>query len=37
VRSALAQAEAHPDYFDAVFQVPKARFEQLKAQPGPDM
>ena len=36
VRLALAQAKAHPDYFDAVFQVSKARFEQLKAQPGPD-
>ncbi len=32
---ALAQAKAHPDYFDPVFQVSKARFEQLKHQPGP--
>ncbi|MGO9974583.1 MAG: penicillin-binding transpeptidase domain-containing protein [Solirubrobacteraceae bacterium] len=36
VRLALAQAEAHPDYFDAVFEVSKDRFEQLKAQPGSD-
>ncbi len=36
VRAALAQAQAHPSYFDAVFQVSMARFEQLKAQPGPD-
>jgi cell division protein FtsI/penicillin-binding protein 2 len=32
---ALAQAKAHPTYFDPVFQVTKARFEQLKNQPGP--
>ena len=36
VRLALAQAKAYPDYFDAIFQVSKDRFEQLKAQPGPD-
>jgi cell division protein FtsI/penicillin-binding protein 2 len=35
VSAALAQAKAHPSYFDPVFQVSKARFEQLKAQPGP--
>jgi cell division protein FtsI/penicillin-binding protein 2 len=33
--TALAQAKAHPGYFDAVFTVSRARFEQLKAQPGP--
>lgn len=36
VTAALAQAKAHPDYFDPVFQVSKARFAQLKAQPGSD-
>jgi cell division protein FtsI/penicillin-binding protein 2 len=36
VAAALAQAKAHPDYFDPVYQISKARFEQLKAQPGPD-
>ncbi len=35
IRPALAQAKAHPSYFDPVFQVSKARFEQLKNQPGP--
>jgi cell division protein FtsI/penicillin-binding protein 2 len=34
VSQALAQAKAHPDYFDPVFAVSKARYEQLKAQPG---
>jgi cell division protein FtsI/penicillin-binding protein 2 len=33
---ALAQAKAHPDYFDPVFQISTARFEQLKRQSGPD-
>ena len=36
VKSALAQAKAHPTFFEPVFQVSQARFEQLKAQPGPD-
>jgi cell division protein FtsI/penicillin-binding protein 2 len=36
VSQALAQAKAHPGYFDPVFQISKARFEQLKVQPGPD-
>jgi cell division protein FtsI/penicillin-binding protein 2 len=36
VTAALAQAKAHPDYFDPVFQISKARFEQLKGQPGPN-
>jgi cell division protein FtsI/penicillin-binding protein 2 len=35
VGQALVQAKAHPDYFDPVFQVSKARFQQLKSQPGP--
>jgi cell division protein FtsI/penicillin-binding protein 2 len=35
IRQALAQAKAHPDYFEPVFQVSKVRFEQLKSQPGP--
>ena len=35
IRQALAQANAHPDYFEPVFQVSKTRFEQLKNQPGP--
>ena len=35
VKSALAQAKAHPSFFEPVFQVSHARFEQLKAQPGP--
>jgi cell division protein FtsI/penicillin-binding protein 2 len=35
VAAALAQAKAHPDYFDPVFQVSQARFQALKAQPGP--
>ena len=35
IDQALAQAKAHPTYFDPVFQVTKARFEQLKDQPGP--
>ena len=34
VSAAVAQAKAHPDYFDPVFQVSRPRFEQLKAQPG---
>jgi cell division protein FtsI/penicillin-binding protein 2 len=33
--TALAQAKAHPSYFEPVFQVPVARFHQLQAQPGP--
>jgi cell division protein FtsI/penicillin-binding protein 2 len=35
VRSALAQAKAHPTFFEPVFQVTQAHFEALKAQPGP--
>ena len=35
VDQALAQAKAHPTYFDPVFQVSKARFQQLKDKPGP--
>jgi cell division protein FtsI/penicillin-binding protein 2 len=35
VTPALAQAKAHPSYFDPVFEVSETRFEQLKAQPGP--
>jgi cell division protein FtsI/penicillin-binding protein 2 len=35
VQSALAQAKAHPTFFEPVFQVSQRRFEQLKAQPGP--
>ena len=34
IDQALAQAKAHPTYFDPVFQVSKARFEELKAKPG---
>jgi cell division protein FtsI/penicillin-binding protein 2 len=33
---ALAQAKAHPSYFDPVFQISMARFAQLKRQSGPD-
>ena len=32
---ALAQAAAHPDYFEPVFSVSRLRFTQLKAAPGP--
>jgi cell division protein FtsI/penicillin-binding protein 2 len=32
---ALAQAKAHPGYFDPVFQISPARFAQLKRRPGP--
>jgi hypothetical protein len=32
---ALAQAKAHPDYFEPVFTVSAARFLHLKAAPGP--
>jgi len=35
VKAALAQAKAHPTFFEPVFEVSRARFEQLKAQPGP--
>ncbi len=35
VSQALAQAKAHPTYFEPVFQVSKARFEQLKSHHGP--
>lgn len=35
ISQALAQSKAHPTYFEPVFQVSKARFEQLKGQPGP--
>ena len=34
VTAALAQAKAHPTFFEPVFQISQARFEQLKAQPG---
>jgi cell division protein FtsI/penicillin-binding protein 2 len=33
---ALAQAKAHPGYFEPVFQISAARFTQLKRQSGPD-
>jgi hypothetical protein len=32
---ALARAKAHPDYFEPVFTVSRARFTHLKAAPGP--
>ena len=32
--TALAAAQAHPTYFEPVFQISQARFDQLKAQPG---
>jgi hypothetical protein len=35
VSHALAQAKAHPDFFEPVFTVSHARFVQLKAAPGP--
>jgi cell division protein FtsI/penicillin-binding protein 2 len=35
ISAALVQAKAHPGYFEPVFDVSKARFEQLKSQPGP--
>jgi cell division protein FtsI/penicillin-binding protein 2 len=35
VKAALAQAKAHPTFFEPVFQITRARFEQLKAAPGP--
>jgi hypothetical protein len=35
VSQALAQAKAHPDFFEPVFTVSRARFIQLKAAPGP--
>jgi cell division protein FtsI/penicillin-binding protein 2 len=35
VQAALAQAKAHPTFFEPVFQVSQGRFAQLKAQPGP--
>ena len=35
VKPALAQAKAHPTFFEPVFQITQTRFEQLKAQPGP--
>ncbi len=35
VTAALAQAKAHPTFFEPVFQVSPARFARLKAQPGP--
>ena len=34
VKPALAQAKAHPTFFEPVFQISQTRFEQLKAQPG---
>jgi cell division protein FtsI/penicillin-binding protein 2 len=33
---ALALAQAHPTLFEPVWQITQARFEQLKAAPGPD-
>jgi cell division protein FtsI/penicillin-binding protein 2 len=35
VTPALTQARAHPTYFEPVFEISLARFEQLKRQPGP--
>lgn len=35
VTTAMAQAKAHPTYFEPVFTVSKARFHQLESQPGP--
>jgi cell division protein FtsI/penicillin-binding protein 2 len=35
VTQALAQAKAHPTFFDPVFVVSKSRYEQLKRRPGP--
>jgi cell division protein FtsI/penicillin-binding protein 2 len=35
VKPALAQAKAHPTFFEPVFQITQTRFEQLKAQSGP--
>jgi hypothetical protein len=35
VSHALAQARAHPDYFEPVFSVSPSRFAQLRAAPGP--
>ena len=34
VKAALTQAQAHPTFFEPVFQVSPTRFEQLKAQHG---
>jgi cell division protein FtsI/penicillin-binding protein 2 len=34
VSAALAQARAHPTYFDPIYSISDARFAQLKAQPG---
>ncbi len=35
VKAALAQAKAHPTFFEPVFQISQTRFIELKAQPGP--
>jgi cell division protein FtsI/penicillin-binding protein 2 len=35
VLEALAAAKQHPTYFEPIFTITQARFEQLKAQPGP--
>jgi hypothetical protein len=35
VTTAMAQAKAHPTYFEPVFQVTTARFHQLESDPGP--
>ena len=35
VSQALALAKAHPGFFEPVFTVSRARYQQLKAQPGP--
>lgn len=35
VRAALAAAKQHPTYFEPIFTISQARFDRLKAQPGP--
>ena len=35
VTEALKAAKQHPSYFEPIFTVSQARFDQLKAQPGP--
>jgi cell division protein FtsI/penicillin-binding protein 2 len=36
VSAALAAAKLHPTYFEPIFTITQARFNQLKAEPGPD-
>ncbi len=36
IRQAFAQAKLHPGFFEPVFTVSKARYEQLKGAPGPN-